>query len=71
MPEPAALVGDLVSCGVHRVLSSGGAARSIDGRAALSALVAEAAGRLQVMAGGGVRVEDIFHTAISTLRAQL
>ncbi|MGN8026063.1 copper homeostasis protein CutC [Microbacterium sp. 22242] len=57
--EPAALVDDLVACGVRRVLSSGGAARSIDGRAALAALVAAASGRLQIMAGGGVRVEDI------------
>ena len=57
--EPASIVEDLVVCGVRRVLSSGRAARSIDGRAALRALVAEAGGRLQIMAGGGVRVEDI------------
>jgi copper homeostasis protein len=59
VPDPAAHVDDLVDSGVRRVLTSGGAARSIDGAAALSALVAAAAGRLQIMAGGGVRVEDI------------
>ena len=57
--EPAAIVDDLVACGVQRVLSSGGAARSVDGRETLSALVSAAAGRLEVMAGGGVRVKDV------------
>ncbi|MGN7859665.1 copper homeostasis protein CutC [Microbacterium sp. 22303] len=59
VPEPAALVDHLVSSGVRRVLTSGGAARSIDGRDTLRALVAEADGRLEIMAGGGVGVEDI------------
>ena len=59
VPEPAALVGDLVESGVSRVLTSGGAVRSIDGVDALRALVAASAGRLEIMAGGGVRVEDI------------
>ena len=59
VPEPAALVDDLVGSGVSRVLTSGGAARSIDGAETLRALTETAAGRLQIMAGGGVRVEDI------------
>ncbi|MFD6699445.1 MULTISPECIES: copper homeostasis protein CutC [unclassified Microbacterium] len=59
VPEPAALVDDLVGSGVSRVLTSGGAARSIDGVETLRALTETAAGRLQIMAGGGVRVEDI------------
>ncbi|PRB08514.1 copper homeostasis protein CutC [Microbacterium sp. MYb64] len=59
VPEPAALVGDLLESGVSRVLTSGGAVRSIDGVDALRALVAASAGRLEIMAGGGVRVEDI------------
>ncbi|MBS1905917.1 MAG: copper homeostasis protein CutC [Actinobacteria bacterium] len=59
VPEPATLVEDLVESGVRRVLSSGGAARSIDGADVLRDLAAAAAGRLQIMAGGGVRVEDI------------
>ncbi len=41
------------------MLTSGGASRSIDGRDVLAALAERAAGRIQVMAGGGVRVEDI------------
>ena len=49
----------LAALGVTRVLTSGGASRSIDGIERLRAMSAHAAGRLQVMAGGGVRVEDI------------
>lgn len=59
VPEPSALIDDLVECGVRRVLTSGGAARSVDGAATLARMVAAADGRLQVMAGGGVRPDDI------------
>jgi copper homeostasis protein len=45
----------LVELGVERVLSSGGAASAEAGIPALRALVARAAGRIAVMAGGGVR----------------
>ena len=57
--DPAAIIDELVELGVDRVLTSGGAARSIDGVDVLAALARQAAGRLQIMAGGGVRVEDI------------
>lgn len=59
VPDPSALIDDLVECGVQRVLTSGGAARSIDGLENLAGIVAAASRRLQVMAGGGVRPEDI------------
>ena len=55
--EPA--LDDLVALGIARVLTSGGAARSIDGLDRLATAVAHSAGRLQVMAGGGVRPADI------------
>jgi len=42
-----------------RVLTSGGATRSIDGVDVLRRLVVGANGRLEVMAGGGVRPSDI------------
>jgi copper homeostasis protein len=45
----------LVEAGVARVLTSGGAPTAIDGADAIAALVARAAGRLTVLAGGGVR----------------
>ncbi|MBN9630386.1 MAG: copper homeostasis protein CutC [Actinobacteria bacterium] len=56
-PETAADV--LVELGVTRVLTSGGAPRSIDGVDTLRALAQRVGDRLQVMAGGGVRVQDI------------
>ncbi|MEV0948245.1 copper homeostasis protein CutC [Rhodococcus sp. NPDC049939] len=55
----AAALDALVGLGVTRVLTSGGAPRCIDGVQALSGMVAHACGRIQVMAGGGIRVEDI------------
>ncbi|WP_454041661.1 copper homeostasis protein CutC [Cellulosimicrobium sp. Marseille-Q8652] len=53
----------LAALGIDRVLTSGGAARSVDGADRLGELAARAHGPLggavQVMAGGGVRVEDV------------
>lgn len=59
LPEPEAVLEDLVALGVDRILTSGGAERSIDGVPVIERLVAGAAGRLQIMSGGGVRIEDI------------
>lgn len=59
LEDPLAAVDLLAEAGVTRVLSSGGAARSIDGVATLRAMVGRARGRLEVMAGGGVRARDV------------
>jgi copper homeostasis protein len=59
LAAPGPALDALAALGVVRVLTSGGAARSIDGLARLADTVALAAGRLQVMAGGGVRPDDI------------
>jgi len=59
LSHPAEAVDDLIAAGVVRVLTSGGASRSIDGIGTLGSLVRQAAGSLEIMAGGGVRVEDI------------
>lgn len=56
--DPLAVLARLRALGVDRVLTSGGAARSIDGAETLARLVA-AAGEVEIMAGGGVRVADI------------
>ncbi|WP_399896697.1 copper homeostasis protein CutC [Streptomyces sp. BBFR51] len=56
--DPVATAAVLASLGVTRVLSSGGAAGAAGGLATLAAMVA-AAPDVQVMAGGGVRVDDI------------
>lgn len=55
---------DLAQCGVQRVLTSGGAATAIDGADRIRELVALAAGRLTIMAGGGIReahVSELVH----------
>ncbi len=48
----------LVSLGVGRVLTSGGDSNSLDGAPALRALVTQAADRIQILAGGGVRAHN-------------
>lgn len=57
--DPLAALDLLAEAGVTRVLTSGGASRAADGIDRLAALVAHAAGRVQIMAGGGVRPQDI------------
>jgi copper homeostasis protein len=56
--DPVSIVRALAGTGVARVLTSGGHERAVDGRAVLGALC-RAAGDIEVMAGGGVRPEDI------------
>lgn len=53
-PDPVAALQIALGLGMRRVLSSGGSSRAIDGVDMLRALVAEAAGRIEVMAGSGV-----------------
>ena len=48
----------LIRCGVDRVLTSGGAVRSIDGVDTLARMVATR-GDVEIMASGGIRTEDI------------
>lgn len=56
--DPSAVFEAVLEEGVQRVLTSGGAARSIDGVDLLAAFAARS-GTAEVMAGGGVRVADI------------
>ncbi|MGW5924445.1 copper homeostasis protein CutC [Nocardia fluminea] len=49
----------LITAGVTRVLTSGGAAACAAGLGELAAMVGHAAGRIQIMAGGGITVGDI------------
>ena len=53
--DQGAALEELVALGIDRVLTSGGAHDAHAGRAAIRALVDRAAGRIVVMAGGGVR----------------
>ncbi len=57
--DPDAVFDTLLDLGVHRVLTSGGAPRTIDGLERLASFVERAGSALQVMAGGGLGVADI------------
>lgn len=59
VPDPGEALEMLAACGVARVLTSGGAATALDGAKALATLVARAAGRVVVMAGGGIREAQV------------
>lgn len=59
LADPVAVIDELAALGIRRVLTSGGAKRSIDGVDTIAALVRQSAGRVQIMPGGGVHVEDI------------
>jgi len=57
--DPFAALDALMTAGVTRVLTSGGALRTIDGVDVLRTMVARADGRIEIMAGGGVRPRDV------------
>jgi copper homeostasis protein len=59
LPDPFAALDQLIDLGFRRVLTSGGAARAGLAIPQLARLVERAAGRIEVQAGGGVRIEDI------------
>ena len=58
-PSLAESLDSLADAGVQRVLSAGGASTAVDGATALAELVRQAGSRLVVMAGGGVREENV------------
>jgi copper homeostasis protein len=56
----------LVEVGVQRVLTSGGAARAVDGISALAGLARRAGSRITVIAGGSVRPDNVAHIVART-----
>lgn len=58
-PSPVAALEQARELGLARVLTSGGASRAIDGANTLRAMVAVAAGRIEVMAGSGVAAANV------------
>lgn len=58
-PDLEASLESLAGAGVQRILSAGGTSTAVDGAPALATLVRRAASRLVVMAGGGVREENV------------
>ena len=57
-PDLPVALEEIIGLGCARVLTSGGAADVISGLAMLQKLTAQAAGRIRVAAGGGVRVAN-------------
>lgn len=57
--EQLRVLDQLIDLGIGRVLTSGGAARSLDGAEVLRQMATHADGRIQIMAGGGVTLESI------------
>jgi copper homeostasis protein len=49
----------VIECGVHRILTSGGASNASSGARTLARLQAQARGRIQIMAGGGIRPNNV------------
>jgi len=49
----------VISLGASRVLTSGGAATALEGTDAIAALVRRARGRIVIVAGGGVREQNV------------
>ncbi|GAA3751964.1 copper homeostasis protein CutC [Terriglobus aquaticus] len=58
-PDLFAALEDVIATGCARVLTSGGAPDVIAGAAVLDALVRQAAGRIAIAAGGGLRVSNV------------
>jgi copper homeostasis protein len=58
-PDIFAATDALISLGVARVLTSGGAATASEGADVLASLVERADGRLEILAGGGVRANNV------------
>jgi copper homeostasis protein len=56
--DPAQALEELIALGVDRVLTSGQAATAADGSATIARLVRQAAGRIEILAGGGVNEEN-------------
>jgi len=58
-PDPLGALRTVRELGLRRVLTSGGASRAVDGLDVLRALVREAAGEIEVMAGSGITAADV------------
>jgi len=65
-PDLLAAADTLTSLGISRVLTSGGAATASEGAGALASLVEHVGGRLEILAGGGVRAANVRDIVLRT-----
>lgn len=74
-PDVAATLTTLVTLGVDRVLTSGGASTAAEGAATLAALVARAGDAITIVAGGRVRADGVAalvrETGVSEVHARV
>lgn len=74
-PNLSEALEQLIDAGVTRVLTSGGVATALEGVDAIARLVDQARGRITVMAGGGVREQNvqeiIARTGVSEVHARI
>lgn len=65
-PDPCEAVDQAVALGFATILSSGGTRRAEDGLARLSLMTRHAAGRIEIMPGGGVTADNALKIAMET-----
>lgn len=65
-PDPMAALDDVLATGAVRILTSGGAPDAFVGRGEIRRMVQAAEGRLAIMAGGGITLENIAAIAQET-----
>ena len=66
VPDPVAAVREAAALGYDKILSSGGAPTAIDGTATLAAMVAAAGERLSIIAGSGVKPDNVTRIIAAT-----
>jgi copper homeostasis protein len=66
VPDPVAAVREAAALGYDKILSSGGAPTAIDGMATLAAMVAAAGEPLPIIAGSGVKPDNVARIIAAT-----
>ncbi|UWZ85553.1 copper homeostasis protein CutC [Occallatibacter riparius] len=62
---------DVIACGADRLLTAGGPSDAMNNLDSLAALQAQAAGRIRIMAGGGIRIGNVREIALRTGIAEM
>ena len=59
LPDPFAALEELIALGFKRVLTSGGAPTALEGADVIAKLIEQAAGRIEILPGGGITPENV------------
>jgi copper homeostasis protein len=65
-PNPFQALKDLISCGVHRVLTSGSRATAPEGIETIAELVKQAGDRIIILPGGGITAKNVMEIVVRT-----